>query len=80
MKRANPRASQLIRGFLIGSLYEKGHLITTAKIRREMRVSSATAKRDMSALAEIISVTSAKPIIGLKRCVQRRAVKARAAA
>lgn len=75
MKRDNKKATQLIRGFLLGSLYERGHVLTTAKIRREMRVSKATAKRDIAALADLIPVTPSKPVMGLKVHIQRRAIK-----
>lgn len=75
MKRGNLKASQLVRGFLLGSLYERGHLLTTSKIRREMRVSKATAKRDMVALANLIPVTSSKPVTSMKGNIPRRALK-----
>lgn len=65
-KRANPRASQLVRGFILGQLYEKGFRLTTARIRG-LGASKATAKRDMKAIRKLVPVRSSKPVIGLKR-------------
>jgi hypothetical protein len=78
MKKMNPNATSLVRGFLLGSLYEKGHVITTQRIRREMMVSPATAKRDMAQLAKLVSVTPSKPITNLKNHMPRKALKAAA--
>lgn len=64
MKRANPRGCQLVRGFLLGMLYEQGKVITTARIRRELRVSRATAKRDMVWIRKLVPVLPSKPFIG----------------
>ena len=52
-KRRNPRASQLTRGFILGQLYEKGHTMNTARIRK-LGVSKATAKRDMKAIRALL--------------------------
>lgn len=75
-KRGNPRCSQLVRGFLLGALYERGHTLTTARIRRDLRVSRATAKRDLDAIAAVVKVTPSKPIQGLREHQQRQARKA----
>lgn len=56
----NPKATPLVRGFLLGMLYEKGHTLTTARIRREMKVSKATAKRDMTKIAGLVPVVLAR--------------------
>lgn len=66
MKRRNPVASQLVRGFLIGAMYERGHTITTERLRRELRVSKATAKRDFKALRAVAPVRGSKPVEGLR--------------
>lgn len=60
MKRRNPRASQIVRGFRLGVLYAHGEVLTTARIRSLLRVSRATAKRDMSAIAKLVKVTPSK--------------------
>jgi hypothetical protein len=65
-KRANPRGCQFVRGFLLGMLYAQGKMLTTARIRREMRVSRPTAKRDMRLIRKLVIVTPSKPLIGLK--------------
>lgn len=66
-KRANPRGCQLSRGFLLGLLYARGFKLSTARIRRELRVSRATAKRDMVQIRKLVPVRSSKPAIAVKR-------------
>jgi porphobilinogen deaminase len=61
-KRANPKGCQFVRGFLLGMLYAQGKVITTARIRREMRVSKPTAKRDMKLIRGLVVVRSSKPL------------------
>jgi DNA-binding transcriptional regulator GbsR (MarR family) len=65
-KRANPRGCQLVRGFLLGMLYAQGKTLTTARIRRELRVSQATAKRDMKAIRKVVLVRPSKPFVECK--------------
>lgn len=65
-KRANPRSCQLVRGFILGQLYEKGHRITAARIRG-LGVSRATAKRDLKAIRQLVPVRASKPVAGMKR-------------
>lgn len=73
MKRTNPRGSRLVRGFLLGMLYERGHTISTARIRRELRVSRATAKRDMQQIRGMVPVLPRKASSGLaQRTVRLR--------
>jgi hypothetical protein len=60
VKRANPRGSQLVRGFWLGMLYAQGVALTTDRIRREMGASRATAKRDLAQIAELVNVTPSK--------------------
>jgi hypothetical protein len=66
---------QLVRGFLLGMLYEQGKVLTTARIRRELRVSRATAKRDMGWIRKLVPVLSSKPLIGLRRHLPQRTHK-----
>lgn len=75
MKRRNPRACQLVRGFLLGMAYAKGQVLTSARIRRDLRVSKATAKRDMRALAGVVDVSPSKPVQGLKVHIGRRTLQ-----
>jgi hypothetical protein len=63
-KRANPRACQLVRGFLMGLAYGSGHRLTTARIRK-LGASRATAKRDMKAIRKLVPVLPSKPILGM---------------
>lgn len=63
-KRANPRGSQFVRGFLLGLLYSQGKMLTTKRIRREFRVSKATAKRDMAQVRTLVVVRPSKPFPG----------------
>lgn len=74
-KRANPRGSQLERGFLLGMLYEQGRDITTARIRRLFRVSKATAKRDMQLIRTIVTTLPSKPLTLMRHHVAQRAQK-----
>lgn len=74
MKRRNPRSSQLVRGFILGQLHERGHTLTTARIRR-LGASHATAKRDMRAIAALVPVTPSKPLQGMRVHVQQQAKK-----
>ena len=78
-KRANPRASQLVRGFILGQLYEKGHRLTTARIRG-LGASKATAKRDMAQLRQLIQVRSSKPVAGLKQHIAQETLPIKKAA
>lgn len=73
-KRRNVRGSQLVRGFVLGQLYELGQAITTARIRK-LGLSRATAKRDMKALRTVIAVTPSKPFACARHHIQQRAVK-----
>jgi hypothetical protein len=66
-KRINPRGCQLARGFLLGLLYARGFKLTTERIRNELRVSKATAKRDMVQIRKLVPVRPSKPHIALKR-------------
>lgn len=70
--RRNPRSSQLVRGFLMGMLCAKGHILTSARIRSELRVSRATAKRDMRAIAGVVPVSESKPLTGMLNSAPRR--------
>jgi Fic family protein len=70
-KRA-ARGSQLVRGFLLGMMHAKGHVLTTARIRNELKASKATAKRDMQQIARLVTVTPSKPIAGLRNHIPRR--------
>lgn len=72
-KRRNPKGSQLVRGFILGQLYERGHKLTTARIRG-LGASRATAKRDMTALALLVKVTPSKPLAGLKHHLPKMAM------
>lgn len=65
-KRANPRGCQFARGFLLGLLYARGFALTTKRIRNELRVSRATAKRDMTQIRLLVPVRASKPLTGLK--------------
>ena len=60
MKRLNPKAPQIVRGFRLGLLYAQGEVLTSSRIRRLLRVSRATAKRDMRAVATLVKVTPSK--------------------
>lgn len=42
-------------------LYAQGKVITTTRIREELRVSKATAKRDMQKVARLVDVKSTRP-------------------
>lgn len=57
----NPSATLFVRGFLLGMLYAQGKVITTTRIREELRVSKATAKRDMQKVARLVDVKSTRP-------------------
>ena len=72
--RANAKACPLARGFLLGMLYAGGKVLTSDRIRRELGVSRATSKRDMSKIAGLVPVTPSKPIRGLKAHATRRTV------
>lgn len=74
-KRRNPRACQLVRGFLLGLAYEQGHTITTERIRKDMGASRATAKRDMKEIAKLVLVTPSKPVASLKAHFSRRTLR-----
>lgn len=76
-KRANPRGSQFVRGFLLGMLYAQGKVITTERIRRELRASVATAKRDMALIASLVKVTPSKALTCQKEHFARLAVGGR---
>jgi len=65
-KRRNPRGCQLTRGFILGSLYAQGKILTTRRIRQDLRVSRATAKRDMKVIRTIVPVMPSKPISCLR--------------
>lgn len=54
------------RAFLLGRMVERGVKLTTAKIRAEMRVSKATAKRDMQRLRRLVPQTT--PYATLPNC------------
>jgi hypothetical protein len=69
--RKNKRASPIVRGFILGQLYERGHAITTKRIRK-LGMSRATAKRDMRRIASVVPVTLSKPVRGLRSHVARR--------
>lgn len=71
----NPMATPLVRGFLLGKLYEQGFVLTTARIRKEMRVSKATAKRDMKKIAGLVAVTPSQPVQGMIGHMPRKARK-----
>lgn len=75
MKRRNPRASQLARGFRLGLFYALGRVVTTRSIRRELGVSRATAKRDMKAIAKLVKVTPSKVTESQREHLARMAVK-----
>jgi hypothetical protein len=79
-KRANPRGCQLARGFLLGLLYGRGFVLTTARIRKELRVSRATAKRDMVQIRKLVPVRSSKPAINVKRHLPQATVPLKKAA
>lgn len=49
--------SQFVRGFILGQLHESGSKITTRLVRERMRVSKATAKRDLAMLRRLIGPT-----------------------
>jgi len=70
-KRCNPRATQLVRGFLLGLAHGSGHVLTTARIRK-MGASKATAKRDMKAIRKLVPVLPSKPVLGLLYHVAQR--------
>lgn len=78
MAKRAARGSQLVRGFILGQLYASGHILTTARIRRELKASRATAKRDMAAISELVAVTPSKPVIGLKNHIQRKTIRSHA--
>lgn len=63
-----------MRGFILGMLHAKGHVLTTARIRRELKASKATAKRDMRAISELVEVTPSQPVRGMIVHVPRRSV------
>jgi hypothetical protein len=75
MKRANPRGCQFVRGFLLGMLYERGHTITTARIRRELRASRATAKRDMKHIRTLVPALPRKPLASARGHAAQRTVR-----
>lgn len=75
MKRRNPRASQLARGFRLGLFYARGRVLTTRSIRRELGVSRATAKRDMKAIAKLVKVPPSKATASQKEHFARMAVQ-----
>lgn len=52
--KAHWKNELLRRGFLLGQLYEQGGEITAARIRRELRVSKATAKRHMKTIGALV--------------------------
>ena len=66
--------NQFVRGFLLGMMHAKGHVLTTARIRRELKASRATAKRDMRAIAGLVKVTPSQPVRGMAVHVARRSV------
>ena len=72
MKRGNPKGCQLARGFILGMAYAKGHSISTEKIRREIRVSKATAKRDMKVIRALVPTLPSKPVAGMVGHVAQR--------
>ena len=78
MAKRAARGSQLVRGFILGQLYASGHVLTTAKIRRELKASRATAKRDMAAIAELVAVTPSNSVMGLKNHIQRKTIRGHA--
>lgn len=73
-KRHYPRGSQLVRGFILGQLYERGHTLTTARICK-LGASRATARRDMKAIAGLVPVTPSKPLQGMRYYIAQRARK-----
>lgn len=73
-KRANHRGSQLARGFLLGMLYSQGKVLTTARIRREFRVSKATAKRDMAVIRTFVLVRPSKPRSNMKHHIPQATI------
>lgn len=79
-KRRNPRGSQFARGFLLGMLYAQGKVLTTERIRRELRASRATAKRDMRVIASLVKVTPSKALGSQKVHFARIAVGGRTTA
>lgn len=79
-KRANPRGSQLARGFLLGLLYARGFRLTTARIRNELRVSRATAKRDMTQIRRLAPVRSSRPVAGMRNHVPQETLPVKKAA
>lgn len=79
-KRANPRGCQFVRGFLLGMLYAQGKTLTTARIRRDFRVSKATAKRDMKEIRRIVVVRPSKPVGELKNHQPQATMPLKAAA
>lgn len=79
-KRRNPKGSQFARGFLLGMLYAQGKVLTTERIRRELRASRATAKRDMKVIASLVNVTPSKALTCQKQHFPRMAVGGRTTA
>lgn len=60
---SNPRGCTM-RGFLLGMLYAQGKVLTTARIRKELGVSQATAKRYMQGIRRVVAVSAPKPFVG----------------
>lgn len=74
MAKRDARGSQLVRGFILGMRYAKGHVLSTAIIRRELKASKATAKRDMKAIAKLVPTIGSQPVSGMRNHIARRTV------